>query len=167
MTSPMAADSVLQKVLSSFERYYTVQTDSASVPFDAEAEFHSHGEQYVLVRAAKVADIDSNDYAFFKKIDTLTSSLLSEYVQAAWEAGLTRVTPYNGHRNSDITLVILADHIEKDTIRDIKKTKRYKSYKFSLWGWSNLRLSVKDLSSGAVYHNRSGENLKKVLAHIS
>jgi len=163
----MATDTVLSKLLSSFERYYTITTDSASEPFDAEATFHSHGEQYVLVRAAKVADIDSNDYAFFKSEDTLTSENLDRYMHAAWETGMQRVKPYNGHRNSDVTLIILADSVDQAIIRDIKKAKLYKSYKFSLWGWSNFRLIVKDLSSGAVYHNRFGADLKKVLANIN
>ncbi len=163
----MAADTVLSKVLSSFERYYTINSDSAAVPFDAEAVFHSHGEQYVLVRAAKVADIDSHDYAFFKQVENLTSADLAQYVQAAWKVGLSRVTPCSGHRNSDVTLVILAGHVDPDTIKPIKKARLYTSYKFSLWGWSNFRLIVKDLSSGNVYHNRFAESLKKVLVHIS
>ena len=59
------SESILQKLLHSFERYYNVREECVVAPFSAEAEFHSHSEQYFLVKSAHVADIDSNEYVFF------------------------------------------------------------------------------------------------------
>ena len=56
---------MLEQLLKSFNGYYTVKRDGVAAPFVAEAEFHSHTEQYLLVKAAHVADIDSNEYIFF------------------------------------------------------------------------------------------------------
>jgi len=156
----------LEKLLKSFERYYTIKKEDVANPFTAEAEFRSHGEQYVLLKIAKIADIDSNDYVYFKTTESLSGEELKSLVQAAWTTGLGRVKPYSGHRNSDVTLIILAEKIDASVQKLIKKTKLSKSYKWSFWGWSNFRLAAMELSSGGIYTNRLGSDLKKILANI-
>ena len=61
----MNSNGAIEKIYQSFERYYTVSTQNVEAPFVAEAVFKSHNEQYFLIKAAKVADIDSNDFVFF------------------------------------------------------------------------------------------------------
>ncbi|MBS7261550.1 MAG: hypothetical protein KIG91_07830 [Treponema sp.] len=162
----MDRDSLLSKLLSSFEHYYTIEKENPTPPFNAEAEFSAHGEQYMLVKIAKIADMDSKDYAYFKIEDNLSLERLQELSQIAWNSGIAKVVPYNGHRNSDVTLVVLADTVSPDLVKQIKKIKFYKSYKFSFWGWSHFRLVVKEISSNKVYFNRFGSDLKKVLINI-
>ena len=158
----MELPQIIEKVLPSFERYYTVKKVS-DPPFCAEAEFRSHNEQYFLVRSAHIADIDSNEFVFFASIPNLDSQKLNELTKSAWENGLTRVKPYNGHRNSDVTLIIITDKIDEETKKAIKKTKLYKSYKFSLWGWSNFKLAVVEADTQGIYFNRFGKDYQKLL----
>ena len=85
----MEKNGILETVLHSFERYYNVKagepgTDAYSM-FKAEAEFHSHSEQYFLTRAAHIADIDSHEYVFFAEEDNLTSDRLAELESEAWK----------------------------------------------------------------------------------
>ena len=158
----MELPQIIEKVLPSFERYYTVKKVS-DPPFCAEAEFRSHNEQYFLVRSAHIADIDSNEFVFFASIPNLDSQKLNELTKSAWENGLTRVKPYNGHRNSDVTLIIITDKIDEETKKAIKKTKLYKSYKFSFWGWSNFKLAVVEADTQGIYFNRFGKDYQKLL----
>ena len=158
----MELSDALKKLLPAFEQYYTVKKETTS-PFCAEAEFRSHNEQYFLVRQAHIADIDSNEFVFFALIPELNNQNLNELSQAAWSNGLSRVKPYNGHRNSDITLIILTNSILQDTKKSIKKTKLHKSYKFSFYGWSNFKLAVAELNTNSVYFNRFGKDYRKLL----
>ncbi len=160
--------SVLQNLLCSFKNYYNIKTDSVADPFIAEAEFHSHEEQYFLVRPAKLSDIDSAEYIFFAEESLLSLQRLAELDSLAWESGLSRVKPYYGHRNTDVSLIVVTDGFcadEKEFARTVRKTKHYKSYKWSLYGWSNYRLAVYDVKSGKVYTNSFGTSLKKVFAN--
>lgn len=157
-------DEALEKVLHSFERYYSIRKENVTPPFCAEADFISHNEQYVLVKAAKIADIDSNEYVYIAKTQNLNMELFLEYDRTAWETGLSKVHPYSGHRNSDVTLVIIADNIDDNVKTVIKKTKHSKSYKFSFWGWSNFKLVTIELSSGKIFSNRMGGDLKKLFS---
>lgn len=159
----------LNKILPAFEQYYTIKKDNITPPFCAEAEFRSHNEQYFLVRSAHIADIDSNEFVYFAAADYLDSAKQEELINAAWQTGLAKVRPHEGHRNSDVTLIILADKISDETKIKIKKTKLYKSYKFSFHGWSNFKLAAADLGSldkdGApeVFCNRHGKDFAKLI----
>ena len=161
----METNDILQAVLRSFVRYYNFR-ENPTPPFAAEAEFHSHSEQYFLTKAAHIADIDSHEYVFFAEEDHLTSGRLEELAGKAWDEGLSRVEPGPGHRNSDVTLIIIADTIEETAFRQVSKTKRSKSYRFSLHGWSNFRVLAYEVSSGRVACNRSGKGLKKVISTL-
>ena len=159
----------LNKILPAFQQYYTIKEIDVTPPFCAEAEFRSHNEQYFLVRSAHIADIDSNEFVYFAAADSLDSAKLEELVKAAWEAGLAKVRPHEGHRNSDVSLLIFSKSISPETAIKIKKTKLYKSYKFSLHGWSHFKLAVCDLGTtgkdGApeVFSNRQGKDFIKLI----
>ena len=161
----METNDILQAVLRSFVRYYNLR-ENPTPPFAAEAEFHSHSEQYFLTRAAHIADIDSHEYVFFAEEENLTSERLEELEKTAWEEGLSRVEPGPGHRNSDVSLIIIASTIEETAFRQVSKIKRSKSYRFSLHGWSNFRVLAYEVSSGRVAYNRSGKGLKKVISTL-
>lgn len=162
----MGCDEVLETLLKSFSRYYNINTLSPSPPFAAEAEFHQHQEQYILVRAAHVSDVDSNEFVFFYTTQNLSKDDLAQTAQKAWDEGLSRVKVYSGHMNSDVILVILADKIDEDAFRQIKKTKFYKSYLFSLRGWSHFKLVAMETSSKRLASNRLGRYLEKLFKTI-
>ncbi len=159
----MQISEALEKLLPAFRQYYTINTDSPVQPFLAEAEFRSHNEQYFLVRSAHIADIDSNEFVYFAGVPILDDGTLMQLVSKAWATGLEKVHPHEGHRNSDITLIILADTIVEKTQSTIKKTKLYKSYKFSFWGWSNFKLAAVETGTQGIYSNRLGKDYRKLL----
>ena len=108
---------VLEKVLQSFSRYYNIKKEGVSFPFDAEAEFHAHGEQYFLTKAAKISEINSNEYVYFSLTDRLDSEKINFLSEKAWSSGLGKVIPSFTHRNSDVTLVILSENIEREVFK--------------------------------------------------
>ena len=158
----MDISEAIERILPAFEQYYTVIKDSKP-PFCAQAEFRSHNEQYFLVRSAHIADIDSNEFVYFAQTPSLSNNQLEELVNASWQDGLSKVKPYNGHRNSDVTLIIITNKLECPLENAIKKTKLYKSYKWSLHGWSHFKLAVVALETQDIYFNRFGKDYKKLL----
>ena len=158
----MEISEAIERILPAFEQYYTVNKDS-ELPFCAQAEFRSHNEQYFLVRSAHIADIDSNEFVYFASEPSLSNEKLSELVNKAWQNGLSKVKPYNGHRNSDVTLIIITKKFECPLEKAIKKIKLYKSYKFSFHGWSHFKLAVVELDTNSIYFNRFGKDYRKLL----
>ncbi len=158
---------MLELLLKSFSGYYTVKREGAAAPFVAEAEFHSHTEQYMLVKSAHVADIDSHEYVFFASEGHLTLEALLTLDGRAWEEGLSRVHPDGNHRNSDISLVLLCDSAEKEALKKARRLYRYKSYRWGLQGWSGYRLLVWEAEGGSTVCNRLGKNLKAMIGSLA
>lgn len=154
------------KLLPLFERYYNVTREGVEAPFDAMAEFKAHNEQYVLVKAAHIADIDSNEFVYFVSCDVLNNEMLTEYDRCAWEMGLSKVKPYYGHRNSDVTLIVTCNALDKDIGRSVRKFRHSATYKMGIHGWSNYRLAVIECSKGKALFNHQGRSLKKLINSI-
>ena len=163
----MTAREALPALLKSFIRYYDIKEECVQPPFAAEAEFHSHEEQFFLVKQAKLSEAESKEFVFFAVSEHLTLDELKMQDEAAWQTGMSRVFPHDGHRNSDVVLIILADKVDADAAALIKKLKRYESYKRTLHGWSHYRVIVRDMSTGKVTFNRMGRTLKNVLSKIN
>ena len=77
----------LEKLLQAYERYYSIKKENIKKPFDAEAQFVMHGAQYILVKAAKIANIDSNEFVFFKLENDLSLEQLKNLADDAWKYG--------------------------------------------------------------------------------
>ena len=162
----MQLQEALDRVLRAHGSYYTVNRDDPTPPFAAEAEFSAHGEQYFLLKSAKIADIDSNEYVFVSSDEVLTAQKLTEYDRIAWETGMARVRPAPGHRNSDVIVIALAQRIDADAAKLAKKLHHYRSYSLGLRGWSNYRLIAYELDTGTMTHNRQGHTLVKLMSDI-
>lgn len=161
----MNKEQLLDVFKKAFRVYYNIN-DNAEEPFAATAYFASHNEQYFLVKAAKVADIDSSEYAFFALCDDLDADTVESLSEKAWEIGLKDVNPVYGHRSSDVSLYILADNVSKEAVKATKSKKLYKSYKYSLYGYSHFRLVTIECSSRKVTYNRQGHLQEKLVGNI-
>ena len=155
---------VTERLLKQYERYYTVNRDNPAAPFAAEAEFSLHGEQYFLIRAAKWAEMDAKEFIYFAEVERLSDEVLTELDEKAWNTGLARVQAKENHRNTDISLVIVADSIDEEVKKRIRKLRHYKSYRFGLWGWSGYKLVAYEQSGGNVVSNTLGRPLEKLFA---
>lgn len=163
----MTAANALELVLPLFQVYYDIERDDVTVPFQAEAAFHSHDEQYFLIKSAKYTEVEAHEYVFFAVRDRLTLDEAQHLADTAWSEGLSRVQPSSIHRSSDMVLVLLADKVDPDAANYIKKLHRSKSYKLLLHGYSNYRAIAIETSSGTMTCNRLGQHLRKLFSNIN
>lgn len=163
----MTGSEALESLLHSYVKYYDIHREDVEPPFAAEARFHSHGEQYFLVKSARISEADSHEYVYFAAEASVDLEKLTMLDQTAWERGLSHVKPHKDHRNSDVTLIVLADHITPEAMAAVKKIKHYKSYSYRLQGWSCYKLVALETSSGTLACNRLGRDLKNLFRNIS
>ena len=162
----MSPADALRILLKSYQRYYNVATEGVEPPFAAEAAFHTHDEQYFLVKSAKLSEAESNEYVFFHTGESLDLSQAQALDRCAWERGLSRTKPGPNHRNTDVTLIILAERIAPDAAEFLKKSKHYQSYRFTFHGWNSYRAVALETSSGTLSYNKQGKDLKKLFRNI-
>lgn len=161
----MDLDTELERILQSYQRYYDINRESPMAPFDAEAVFRLHDEEYFLIRSAKVAEQDSFEYVFFLRVPELDGERAKELTDLVWQECLRRAEPKKNHRNTDTQLVILCERMTEEAARVIRKANPYKSYRFGLWGWSTMKVIAYEISGGRSSCNRRGENLKKLIGN--
>lgn len=156
----MESSAVLSKLISSYQKYYDVK--KCNEIFESTAEFHSCNEQYFLVKAAKISQFESNEYVFFAQEQNLTAEKLLFLDENAWKTGLSKVKVSSHHRNSDVTLIIVAQTIEPEAKKKIRRLRHYKSYCFSFKGWSSYKIIAYEVSTEKIFANRAGNSLKKL-----
>lgn len=163
---PVDIHEAFERLMTAYSSYYDLNREDPLEPFDAEAVFRLHDEQYILVKKAKVSEVDSYEFVYFAKAEELSEDQFLEYENAAWEDGLSRANPKENHRNSDVTVVITAESISPEAEQAIKKSKKYKSYKWGIHGWSAHRVVAYDLARHKLLYNRRGEELKEIFSNI-
>lgn len=162
----MTVNEIIDKLLLSFQVYYNVKTEDVNPPFIAEAEFHTHDEQFFLVKSAVLSEAESREYVFFATEKYLDEDTLHRLDKAAWESGMERVRPHKDHRNTDVVLFIVAEEISEEAFKEISRLRHYQSYHLGLQGWSNYRLVAIEQSSGRTVYNRLGRSYKKLIRNI-
>ena len=162
MITPQEA---LEQLLPSYERYYDVTRERRG-SFAATARFYTRGEQYFLIKSAKMWELESNEFVYFLPTDHLTEDQLAERIEEAWNDAMPQVHPSESHRNSDVTLVVLTPELGKNARKALRRFHRSVGYRHGMHGWSNLRLGAIELSDGKISTNRHGADLKKLLSNI-
>ena len=164
----MTKELFLQKLLPSYESFYNIQHNVSCGEriYPATAEYHSRSEKYVFVRSAKLWATEMNEYTYFALADTPGKEEFISLKKDVLQAGLSQIKPHSEHMYSYVSLLLLADSLGEDVIKEIKKAKYHKTYLFSLHGWMHLRIAAVDLSNGMVYGNQRGKELLPLLQHI-
>lgn len=159
-------DDVLNRLLVAHEAWYDVYRDFefAGRTFPGYAEFHTMGEQYVLVKRAKLWGVSSHEYIFFVEADNLDESSLGELVSFMKTKAIEKVDPsVPDHMQSFLSLVIIADSADEETLKTVRKIRFRKNFKLGINGWADLRLAVVNLESMKVVTNAMGKDMKGAL----
>lgn len=131
--------------------------------FDGYAEFHASSSQYVLVKRAKLWEVDSHEYIFFKAVERLDASALADLIEFMKTKAVKKVVPEEGHMTSYLTLVIVACSIEEEVPKLVAKTRFRKNFRFGLRGWADLRVCVVCLEDGEVLANGQAKEMVETL----
>lgn len=160
------AHELLARMLAAHETWFDVARDRtvAGRMFPGVAEFHEQGERYVLTKRAKLWEVASNEYVFFDTVGFLEEGAFDEMVSFMKLQALPEVVhPHPDHMFSNLSLVLIADSVAPGVERAVRRVRFRKNHKLGLWGWSDLKVAVVDLSSGEsgrVMTNAAGKNLR-------
>lgn len=161
-------EDLLERFLAAHQSFYDIRRDYRfeGRTFPAYGEFHTYGEQYVLVKRAKLWEVNTHDFLFFTFADTLDVEQLDAEVTFITEQAIKKVAPGPNHMSSTLSLVIIANQCTDEARKHAHKTRFRKNYALSLHGWTDLRLAVVDLSrpvEQGVVTNAAGKKLAEPL----
>ena len=159
MTAKDMRTDLLERVLAAHKSFYDIRRDYLfeGRTFPAFAEYHTYGEKYVLVKRAKLWEVNTHDFMFFECVDELDETQLAEEISFMQEKALRKVDAGPNHMSSALSLVIIANRTTEAARKLAKRTRFHKEYRFAV---ADLSLPT----DKSVVVNNAGKQLKEVLS---
>ena len=159
---------VLERLLAAHGTWFDVSRDVsvAGRAFRALAQFHSFGEQYVLVKRVKLWEAEEHEYMLFDVRDHIDAEAARSYVEFMKNEALELVKPEPNHMSSFRTLVVIANSVSDEACTLFRKTSHRKNFMWGIRGWSDVRLALIDLSKpqgSRVVCNGAAKRIRKSL----
>ena len=152
----------LEKLLTAYARYFDVERDVAvdGGSFPAAADYHFREENYVATRAHTIYASEQHEYVYFYVTERLDLAELQKQIDLSREAGMKKVNPHSEHMFSYVTLVILADTIDEDAKRALKRYRYRKNFRLTLQGWMEYHIAALETSTNSFLSNPAGKEAR-------
>ncbi len=156
---------VLDNLILQYEGYFNIERPHIYGDREilAYAQYTQRMEKYLLVQRAQLYATESYEHVFFIHVAHLDETTWEKEKSIAIQAEKDYVVAHNEHMYSYITLVLLCDTIDDDVVKAIRRMHYTKNYKFSIQGYSTVRVAAMDLSNDTIVTNARGREIRKVL----
>lgn len=157
--------SQLERLLKAYSYYFDIEreVEISGVRYPAAANYHFREENYVATKAHTIYATEQHEYVYFYVTEHLELSELQRQIDVTREAGLARIDPNGEHMFSYVTLVILADRIDEDAARYLRKYRFRKNFWLTLHGWMEYHIAAMDNSRQSFLSNPAGKEAQKNL----
>lgn len=161
----MDKNEALEKLLNAYSHNYDVVRDVEveGGSFPAAAFFYLRDEHYLVRRDKKFYATEQHDYTYFYVTDHLDAASLRAQIDLSLKAGMAQVKPHKEHMCSYVTLVILADEIDPEAKKLIKRTRFQKNFRLALHGWMEYHIAAMECSTLSFLSNPAGRVARKTL----
>ena len=155
----------LNKLLDAYSHSYDIERDVEEEGrlWPATATYFLRDENYLISKQHVLSAVEQHEYLYFHVTDHLTAADLEALTDLSKRAGLRKVKPHKDHMFSNVGLVILANTVDPEAKKLIKKTRFRKNYRLSLWGWTEYQLAAMEVSTNCFYANPAGAGARKIL----
>ena len=155
----------LEKLLNAYSHHYDIERDVTinGTYYPAAATFFLRDVNYLVSKKHVLSAVENFEYVFFHVCDTLTAEDLKKHIEVTRDEGLARVRPHKEHMSTFATLVVLADSIEPEAKKLIKKTRFSKYYRLALQGWMEYHIAAMEISTNSFLSNPTGRGARKIL----
>ena len=100
----------IDKLCDSYSAYFDVERfNDDDAELAATCFLYVHSEKYVLVKAAKLWEADSNEYVYIFSVPHLTKEIFIRCRDYAYNEGMSHIEPKAGHMCSYITALFICD----------------------------------------------------------
>ena len=155
----------LEKLLKAYSHHYDIERDVTVEGgwFPATATFFLRDENYLISKKHVLSAVENFEYMYFYVTDHLDAETLRQQIELTKRLGMARVKPHKEHMSSFISLVILADTIDEEAKKLIKKTRFQKYFRLALHGWMEYHIAAMESSTNNFLSNPAGKGVKKIL----
>ncbi len=155
----------LNRLLDAYSHRYDIDRDVEvdGTVFPATATYFLRDENYLISKQHVLSAVEQHEYAYIHLTDHLTLPELTKLMDLTRAHGLSRVRPHKEHMCSFVTLVVLANTIDPEAVRLMKRTRYRKNYRMSFHGWMEYHVAAMEASTNHFYSNPAGAGARKIL----
>lgn len=155
----------LNKLLDAYSHQYDIARDVEVEGgfFPATAFYYLRDENYLISKQHVLSAVEQHEYLYFFLADHLDVPTLQEQIALSKKAGLSNVRPHKDHMFSNVGLVVLANTIDPEAQKLIKRTRFRKNYMLTLQGWTEYQLAAMEVSTNRFFSNPAGKEARKNL----
>ena len=155
----------LEKLLNAYSHHYDIEHDVRveGTYYPATATFFLRDENYLISKKHVLSAVENHEHVFFHLCDNLTAEELKKHIELTRSTVLAGVKPHKEHMSTFATLVVLADTIEPEAKKLIKKTRFHKNYRLALHGWMEYHIAAMEISNCRFLSNPAGKETRKLL----
>ena len=155
----------LDKLLDAYSHQYDIERNVAveDCCYPATATYYLRDENYLISRQHVLSAVEQHEYLYFYLTDHLTANDLQTQIDLSKQAGLSNVRPHKEHMFSNVGLVVLANTIEPEAQRLIRRTRFRKNYRLTFHGWTEYQLAAMEVSTNRFFSNPAGKGVKQIL----
>lgn len=154
-----------EELLEAYSGYFDIERIDGGL-CKAVATYNNFMEKYVLTRKARLWAAHAHEFIFLFSLDHLDMTGWEKIKDYFMEQGFARMSVDNMHMYSYISPVILADSIDEEVLKLMKRFKYYKSFKLSFYGWTTVRLAALETTTGKIVTNYQGRDAGKFVNKI-
>lgn len=160
----------LEIVKDAYSAYYTifpVEEGQEELPLAFRAEYNVRDEQYFFVKSATIWKNEKHEYCFVFSAPAFDPALAERCIDFSLQEMLPKVNPHKEHQYTNCKVILIADSLDEETVKTVKKKKFSKSYgPLSIHGYTELLCAAVDLSGKKAYANRTGQDLEKFFGKL-
>lgn len=160
----------LEIVRDAYSAYYTilpVEEGQEELPLAFRAEYNVRDEQYFFVKSATIWKNEKHEYCFVFSAPAFDPALAERCIDFSLQEMLPKVNPHKEHQYTNCKVILIADSLDEETVKTVKKKKFSKSYgPLSIHGYTELLCAAVDLSGKKAYANRTGQDLEKFFGKL-
>ncbi len=160
----------LEIVKDAYSAYYTIlpaEEGEEELPLAFRAEYKVSDEQFFFVKSATIWHNEKNEYCFVFSAPCFDAALARKCIDFSLAEMLPKVKPHKTHQYTNCKVVLIADSLDEETIKTVRKSKFSKSYgPLSTHGYTELLAAAVDLGERKAYANRMGQDLEKFFGKL-
>lgn len=155
----------LNKLLDAYSHLYDIERDVTveDTTYPATATYYLRDENYLISKQHVLSAVEQHEYVYFYLTDHLSADDLQSQMDLSKRVGLSKVKPHKEHMCSFVTLVVLANTMDPEAVKLIKKTRFRKNYRMTFHGWMEYHVAAMEASTNRFYSNPAGAGARKIM----
>ncbi|WP_409969468.1 hypothetical protein RFF05_06015 [Bengtsoniella intestinalis] len=154
----------LERMLKAYSHYYDIEQDSALCHgFAATAIYHLRDENYILNKANTVYATEQHEYVYFAVAEHVDKAQAQHWIDQSRTQGLKLIHPHKEHMFSYVTLMVIANTIDADAKKLLKRYTYSKQYRLSLHGWMEYHIAAMEVETMSFLSNPVGKKARQNL----